>query len=227
MGMGTVSRRRFLAGALAGGVAIAGGAHVMAAEQGEKKSAPVTPGEDLMYEHAAIGRMLLIYERCADRIAEGEAVPAAAVAATARTLREFGEDYHAKTEEEFVFPRFQQGRYAEMSKILKAQHDQGRRITDAVLQLTKAEKVSEGARLATLLRQYARMYVPHADREASTMFRDLQASMSEAEYHQLGEKFEEREHKLFGEGGFQKIIARIADVEKQLGLADLEQFTPK
>ena len=43
----------------------------------------------------------------------------------------------------------------------------------------------------------------------------------------LGEDFEKREHQLFGEEGFEKFVAQVAEIEKQLGIYDLAQFTPK
>ena len=33
--------------------------------------------------------------------------------------------------------------------------------------------------------------------------------------------------KLFGEDGFEKIVAQVAQIEKALGIYDLAQFTPK
>jgi hypothetical protein len=46
------------------------------------------------------------------------------------------------------------------------------------------------------------------------------------EYEELGDKFESREHELFGEDGFEKIVEEIAGLEKKVGLYDLSRFTP-
>jgi hypothetical protein len=43
----------------------------------------------------------------------------------------------------------------------------------------------------------------------------------------LGEQFEEQEDKLFGQEGFKKTVDQVAAIEKQLGIYDLSQFTPK
>jgi len=43
----------------------------------------------------------------------------------------------------------------------------------------------------------------------------------------LGEQFEDKEHELFGEDGFDKMVDRVAGIEKILGIYDLAQFTPK
>jgi len=37
---------------------------------------------------------------------------------------------------------------------------------------------------------------------------------------------EDLEHEQLGEGGFHKIVARVTEIEKQLGIHDLDHFTP-
>ena len=49
--------------------------------------------------------------------------------------------------------------------------------------------------------------------------------IDDKEYMELGEQFEGKEHKLFSDDGFSGIIAQIADIEKKLGIYDLDQFT--
>jgi hypothetical protein len=34
-------------------------------------------------------------------------------------------------------------------------------------------------------------------------------------------------HQLFGEDGFERIVDRVATIEKTLGIYDLAQFTPR
>ena len=51
--------------------------------------------------------------------------------------------------------------------------------------------------------------------------------MSPEQYAELGEQFEEKEHSLFGEDGFERNVDRIAAIERDLGIYDLSQFTPK
>jgi hypothetical protein len=43
----------------------------------------------------------------------------------------------------------------------------------------------------------------------------------------LGDQFEKEEDRLFGNEGFEKIVDQVAGIEKQLGIYDLTQFTPK
>jgi hypothetical protein len=48
---------------------------------------------------------------------------------------------------------------------------------------------------------------------------------SAEQLHELGERFEEQEDTLFGEGGFDRTVEQVAAIEKQLGIYDLSQFT--
>jgi len=50
--------------------------------------------------------------------------------------------------------------------------------------------------------------------------------VSEEQFKELGEKFEEIEEQKFGEDGFKTIVEQIAEMEKALGIYDLSQFTP-
>jgi hypothetical protein len=43
----------------------------------------------------------------------------------------------------------------------------------------------------------------------------------------LGVDLEKKEHQLFGEQRFEGMVPRVADIEKQLGVYDLSQFTPR
>jgi hypothetical protein len=51
--------------------------------------------------------------------------------------------------------------------------------------------------------------------------------VSRQEYAALGEDFEKKEHQLFGREGFEGIVERVGQIEKRLGIFDLQQFTPK
>jgi len=51
--------------------------------------------------------------------------------------------------------------------------------------------------------------------------------VSKHEYDALGEDFEKKEHEKFGADGFDTMVDKVADIEKQIGIYDLNQFTPK
>jgi len=82
-------------------------------------------------------------------------------------------------------------------------------------------------RLRDLLQHFVRMYEPHEAREDTVLFPALRSVVSKHEFAALGEDFEKKEHQLFGEEGFEKMVDRVATIEKSLGIYDLAQFTPK
>jgi hemerythrin-like domain-containing protein len=213
------------------GVALAGCA--TAAAQGtnaaspspeEEDEAEVTPGEDLMQEHAVLERLLLVYDEACRRIETSEPFDPAVISGAAGIIRRFVEDYHEKLEEQMVFPRLQKaGREVDLVAVLLRQHERGRQLTDDIVRRAQAGASPE---LAQLLRSFVRMYRPHAAREGSVLFPAFRGVVGRAGYGELGEQFEEKEHELFGEHGFENTVVEVARLETAFGIADLAEFTP-
>jgi hemerythrin-like domain-containing protein len=230
-----VSRRRFL---LKGGGVIAASAFARAglfgAEQNKKdgrNEEQVSPAEDLMREHGVLKRVLLVYAEANRRIDANEDLPPDAVMDSAKVIRNFIEDYHEKLEEDFLFPRFKKaGKLVDLVDVLAQQHLAGRKVTDITMQLAtnQALKNSDDRRkLGDSLRQFIRMYNPHEAREDTILFPEFRKIVSKNEYDSLGEDFEKKEHELFGDDGFEKMVDKVGAIEKRLGIYDLAQFTPK
>jgi hemerythrin-like domain-containing protein len=224
-----VGRRAFLrSGILIGGLAGAGLGSLCAAEQ--KKEEEVSPAEDLMREHGVLKRVLLIYDEAIRRIRTNQEFPVETVADSAHIIRNFIEDYHEKLEENFLFPRFEKaGKLVDLVKILREQHQAGRRTTDLTLSLARQsmlKNAAERAKFLDSLHQFVRMYSPHEAREDTVLFPAFRKIVSANEYDSLGEQFEDKEHELFGEDGFEKMVDKVAGIEKKLGIYNLAQFTP-
>lgn len=201
-------------------------------EKAEKEEEEeIAPTEDLMREHGVLNRILLVYEEAIHRIESKHELPLAAVHDAAILVRSFVEDYHEKLEEDYLFPRFESARrLADLTKVLREQHKAGRALTEQVMQLASLPSVKEASRAATLagtLRQFIRMYRPHEAREDTELFPALRSVVSKQEFDALGEDFEKKEHQLFGEDGFERIVERVSSIEKTLGIYDLAQFTPR
>lgn len=236
------SRRQFLqVGTLTGSGFLVAGISA-AAEAGEdRKAAPkqgggqapeaVSPAEDLMREHGVLNRILLVYEECLRRLRGEKGVDPATLAGAAGIVRTFIEDYHGKLEEDHVFPRFEKAdKLVDLVKVLREQHQAGRRLTDRVRQLATPATLKDAQGrmgLSRSLRQFIRMYRPHESWEDTVLFPALRGLMTGKEYDELGERFEEREHQLFGEHGFENVVGQVAALEKRLGIYDLSQFTAK
>ena len=82
-------------------------------------------------------------------------------------------------------------------------------------------------KLAGSMRQFIRMYNPHEAREDTVLFPAFRGIVSAHEFDSLGEDFEKKEDELFGDDGFEKMVDKVAEIEKKLGIYDLAQFTPK
>jgi hemerythrin-like domain-containing protein len=233
-------RRRLVFGLVAAG-AVVGTPAWAAAQQPGRMGSPgakkaeeeeeVAPPEDLMREHGVLNRILLIYDEAVRRLDAKGALPPDPLRSAASIIRTFIEDYHEKLEEDYLFPRFEKaGRLADLTTVLRAQHQAGRRLTDQVTQLATLQSLKDPARVDSLknvLRQFNRMYRPHEAREDTVLFPALRQIVSKHEFGALGEDFEKKEHQLFGEDGFEKIVDRVASIERALGINDLAQFTPK
>ena len=228
-----ISRRNFLirGGALAAGAALLGPAQLLAAEKPETAAADVTPTEDLMREHGVLRRLMLIYGEIEERLAGGKEFPLPALAGATDLLRRFIQDYHEKDEEDFLFPRFEKaGKLTDLVKVLYAQHQAGRKITAQLQGLATAatlQQPAERQKLIKNLEAFIRMYRPHAAWEDTVLYPAFRSVITPREFVTLGDKFEDKEQELFGQDGFEKIVGQVAGLEKQLGLYDLSQFTPK
>jgi len=197
-------------------------------EEGEEKE--VSPPEDLMQEHGLLNRILLIYDHCRIQLLNKQLFDFAALFNAAGIIRTFVEDYHEKQEENYLFPRFKKAnRLTDLVDTLLQQHHAGRNITEQITQITKrgTHSDSENQKLNELLTAFNTMYRPHEAREDTVLFPAFRKIVSQHEYDSLGEEFENNEHKLFGEGGFEMMVGKVADIEKSLGIYELAQFTPK
>ncbi len=214
------TRRHFLT--------IAGTAVVLAplADFGQAKAeAEVSPTEDLMREHGVLRRILLIY----DHAIQNESADPKIITSAADIIRRFIEDYHEKLEEDFLFPRFEKaGKLVDLVKVLREQHRIGRGLTDRIHQLAtpEARRAAEaGTSMARAMSAFVRLYRPHAAREDTVLFPALHQLVSEKEFDTLGDQFEDKERQFFGRNGFEAEVARVAELEKQLGIYDLGQYS--
>lgn len=192
--------------------------------RGENAEAEVTPGEDLMQEHGVIERILLIYEESARRIEHNEPLDLAVINGAATIVRRFVAEYHEKQEEQFVFPRLVAAqREADLVAVLLRQHERGRQVTEDIAK--RAQATAASPELAQALRSFVRMYRPHAAREDTVLFPAFREVVGASAYRELGEQFEDKEHELFGEHGFEKIVGEVARLEAALKIDSLEAFT--
>jgi hemerythrin-like domain-containing protein len=232
------SRRKLLFDSLALGVAVAGVpllAEPFPQKPGtkeEEKEPEVTATEDLMREHGVIRRALLVYLEVVPKLRQDLAsVDPAALQQTAKLFRTFGEDYHERMlEEQHIFPliRKQGSELMRYADILTEQHNRGREITDYILAVTNGPRISvaHAEPLAKVFESFVLMYQNHAAREDTIVFPAWKKNFSDKRLDEIGDQFEDIEHKMFGKDGFEDAEKKISNIEAELGFADLAQFTP-
>jgi len=197
----------------------------------EAAEAPeISPVEDLMREHGVLRRVLLIYGEIDRRVQAGLNFPMQTLSAAAGIIHDFVENYHEQVEEEQVFPSFERaGRMVPLVKVLRQQHQAGRKIT-RYLQTQARVGILLNQRnrreLSEYLRSFLRMYQPHAAREDTVLFPAFRSLLPLKVYQELGERFEQIEHEKFGEQGFHRVVGQVGELEKSLGIFNLDQFTP-
>jgi len=225
------SRREFFR-AGAGLVALSGlvPAAGLAVPRAAEKEPDILPTEDLMQEHELLNRILLIYDEGRSRLERNRPFDPATLKRSASIVQKFVEDYHEKNEEDYLFPRFEKaGKLLDLVPVLRKQHAAGRKLTQAILTLSdKAAPTKPGAasQLARALDAFVRMYRPHESREGSVLFPAFRTLIPEKELREMGEMFEKKEHELLGPEGYEGMVVEVAKIEKELGIYDLDQFTP-
>jgi hemerythrin-like domain-containing protein len=223
-------RRAFLAAA----ASFMAGAPVLARAAADEKLNPdegVTAPEDLMKEHGVLNRCLLIYEEGIRRLGRRDEVSPEVFHHTAELVRTFVEEYHEKNEEKYIFPEFERAKkLVDLVQTLKTQHLAGRAVTARILSLSQPDQFrlkKNRGQLVQACSSFIRMYRPHESREDTVLFPALRTILKPKQVEQLGDRMEEDEHKVLGDEGFEKSVDQVTSIEKQLGIFELSQFTPR
>jgi hemerythrin-like domain-containing protein len=231
-----ISRRRIVQ--VTTGLAVTGGMALISpaiAQRGqnigqqETKTQEVTPPEDLMREHGVLDRILLVYEATIGSFENNESFDPSIISKSAQIIRQFIEDYHELNEQNYLFSRFRQaGTLVDLVNVLYQQHQAGRRLTDTITRLapTSTAPGSDRNQLIGTMQAFIRMYRPHEAREDTVLFPALRSVVTANEFDSMGEDFENIERQKFGEDGFEKVVAQVADLERAIGINDLAKFTP-
>lgn len=183
-----------------------------------------------MRERVVLDRLLLLYEAAIRKFPSNEEFDPALVTQSAEIIRDFINNYHEKLEEDYVFPRFKQaGQMVRLVDTLLRQHEAGRLVTQTILRLAPSSRreTDDRRQLVSAMRAFISMYRPHAAREDTDLFPKLNNLVPSNEYDAMAEEFEEKEHQLFGDDGFDRMAALVAQLEQQFGIHDLDQFTPR
>lgn len=193
-----------------------------------EKEYEIPATEDLMYEHGILNRLLLIFEKNIENI-DGKGFSIDLLKASLDILQSFIQDFHERLEEDYIFPLFHEHKESiPLIQILKEQHIQGREITNRLQTILNSKEITtqNNEEIKVLLQKFVTMYRPHESREDTVLFPYVRNFLSEKEFHELGETFERLEHKFFGVNAHQTILEKIINIEKELGIFNIDCFTP-
>jgi hemerythrin-like domain-containing protein len=245
-----VSRRDVLfsggglaAGAVAVGAGWAASSSSPAGGSPDPSAAPdpsvIPPDDDLMREHGVLKRVLLCYREMIAQAQSGGKLNAAHVQDSALIIHDYIEGFHEGLEEGYVFPRLQSGQVVSTDDTLivgstvttlVVQHARGRVITQFLLAHATARQLASPGmttRLAAAMQAFDRMYEPHEAWEDTIVYPAFREIVPPAELTALGAHFAELERQQFHAGEFTVMVNRVAEIEQELGIDNLEQFTPE
>ncbi|HXW79415.1 MAG TPA: hemerythrin domain-containing protein, partial [Acidimicrobiales bacterium] len=227
-----IDRRRLLASGAAA-LAISGAstrAGSLTALSSGKGGPPPPPDVDLMSEHGVLKRVLLIYQEALRREDQGQAPPVAAIHGGAEIIHEFIESFHEALEEGYVFPRLRSaGKLVSTVDTLLVQHGRGRQLTQLILAGSSSGHMNSTAireKVTKAMAAFSRMYQPHEAREDTVVFPAFRDLLSTDELNELASTIADLQARQFGTEAFGAIVDRVADIERSLGIYDLNQFTP-
>jgi hemerythrin-like domain-containing protein len=225
-------RAVLLSGGLVAGAAAASAGWALTRQQAPAPDQDVIPpDDDLMREHGVLKRVLLCYREMTGRIQDGRPPDAQDLHDAALIIHDYIEGFHEGLEEGYVFPRLvRAGRLTSTVTTLLVQHARGRVITQFLLSQATAQGVARAGtrtRLAAAMQAFDRMYEPHEAREDTVVFPAFRQIVPAGELADLGQQFADLERQQFGTDEFAAMVARVAGIEQNLGIYDLDQFTPQ
>jgi hemerythrin-like domain-containing protein len=183
-----------------------------------------------MAEHGVLKRVLLIYQAAVRLINAGMAPPESAIHDGAEVIHDFIESFHEALEEGYVFPRLREAaKLVGTVDTLLVQHARGRELTQLILAGSTARAMNSTTTRKTVtgaISAFVRMYEPHEAREDTVVFPEFRALLSADELEGLASTFAELQRKQFGPGAFAEVVNHVADIERSLGIYDLNEFTP-
>lgn len=184
----------------------------------------ISPTEDLMREHGILNRIMLIYEDILQKIKNKTEFDINLLLKSATIVKEFIEEYHEPLEEKYIFSALlEKNMHTELIEELIAQHRISKLITEKIFKFIADSNLSK---ISKYIKIFIHMYRAHESREDTVIFTQFRKITDDPTIKKLADVFEDTEHELFGPGGYESILAKVTDIEKQLGIYDLKVYTP-
>lgn len=182
-----------------------------------------------MREHGVLNRLMLVYEAAISPPASAVESIHEVIHRAASLVRGFIEDYHGMLEEKFVFPEFERHReHGALVATLRHQHRVGRVLTGVILEHATEAGLANAVTRAVLTRachDFIRMFRAHEAWEDAELFPAFRRLLPVPRLLELGEQFEDIEHRTFGKEGYADIVRQVAQLEHHAGIDHLDRFT--
>ena len=181
--------------------------------------------EELMTEHRAIERMLVVLEAAARRLDEGQAVRPGLFRDVVDFVRNFADRCHHGKEEEHLFPRMEAAgvpRAGGPLAVMLFEHDEGREYVAAIADAIDAYESGDSSaagQIAENARGYVGLLRQHIAKEEDVLFPMADGVLGPDDKRELEERFQQVEAEVMGPGVHERYHSLLEDLERELGLA--------
>ncbi|MFQ5848942.1 MAG: hemerythrin domain-containing protein [Candidatus Methylomirabilales bacterium] len=180
------------------------------------------PTEILREEHRVIERVLVVLERAAARLEQGEEIPADLFLKAVEFIRGFADHCHHGKEEGFLFPFLERRGIPKEGGpigVMLSEHDEGRRwvklMDDAGARYRRGE--NEARRdLIEAARGYSQLLRRHIDKEDHVLFPMADQILPEKDQADLVGQFEAVEREGIGEEAHARFLNLAGELKKMV-----------
>ena len=176
----------------------------------------------LMEEHRIIEHLLASMNNAARRLESGEAIRVEFFVDAAEVIKGFADGCHHRKEEGILFPAMEAAgvqRDGGPIGVMLAEHEQGRRLTRAMLeaarQLTQGDKSATAAVIGNA-RGYVDLLKQHIQKEDNVLFPMADQVLIGAQADEMAEAFERVEQEETGAGVHEKYHEKVESLAREV-----------
>jgi hemerythrin-like domain-containing protein len=193
-------------------------------EEGKEK---ISATEELATEHAMLDRIMLAMNQTLKMAGTSTKADLTPISVACGMIKQVVDKHHMKIEEDEIYPKFEKGELADLTKVLKDQHTDMRKMVARMEDLSRTGAVrdrSEMDELKRLFVDFHDMVMAHASWEETVLFPVMEGTWSEDELNELREIQEKDEKKLLGKDATEKLNSMLISLESACGVTGLNDF---
>jgi hemerythrin-like domain-containing protein len=181
-----------------------------------------TATEILRGEHEAILKMLAATEKAAERLGEGDEIPATTLSGILEFFQLFADRCHHGKEEDLLFPMLEKKGLPSQGGpvgVMLHEHSVGRGLIREMANAGEALEAGDKSAATLWARaalSYADLLRAHIQKENNILFVMAERLLSEAEQSELAEAFETIETEKMGPGTHDRLHRRMSEIIGEL-----------